>query len=152
MRTIEQILGIHPMNQLDSAATPMTDAFTSKPNYAPFTAVPNQTSLTLGLSQQPSCGANVPAGQSSASVARANAMATTVPSAEQSVAAPWKAWASHQRLVGPSATPDYANPEQMNRYVYYQTTGWAKPYPGDKKIYAPNEVPGAFIPSADSDN
>ncbi|WP_349260564.1 alkaline phosphatase family protein [Actinocrinis sp.] len=152
IRTIEQILGIHPMNQLDSAATPMTDAFTPKPNYAPFTAVPNQTSLTLGLSQQPSCGANVPAGQNSAAVARANAAATTVPLGEQSVAAQWKAWASHQRLVGPSAIPDYANPQQMNRYVYYQTTNWTKPYPGDSKIYTPNQVPGAFLPSADSDN
>ena len=28
IRTIEQILGIHPMNQKDSAATPMTGAFT----------------------------------------------------------------------------------------------------------------------------
>jgi hypothetical protein len=75
-----------------------------------------------------------------------------VPLAEQSVAAQWKAWASHQRFVGPSAIPDYANPEQMNRYTYYQTTGWTKPYPGDKKIYAPNEVPGGYVPPADSDN
>ena len=49
IRTIEQILGIHPMNQKDSAATPMTAAFTNKPNYTPFTAVPNRTSLTAGL-------------------------------------------------------------------------------------------------------
>src|SRR5579884_2158108 len=152
VRTIEQILGIHPMNQLDSAATPMTDAFTSKPNYAPFNAVPNQTSLTLGVSPQPSCGSDVPPGQTSSSVAKANVAATAVPSAEASVAALWKAWASHQHLTGPGAVPDYANPEQMNRYVYYQTTGWTKPYPGDKKIYAPNEVPGGFLPSADSDN
>ena len=34
----------------------------------------------------------------------------------------------------------------MNRYTYYQNTGWTKPYPGDSKIYAPNDVPGAFIP------
>ena len=152
VRTIEQILGIHPMNQLDSAATPMYGAFTSKPNYTPYTAVANQTSLTLGVSPTPSCGANVPAGQTTASVAKANVAATTVPAAEQSVAAQWKAWASQQRLTGPNAVPDYANPEQMNRYTYYQTTGWTKAYPGDKKIYAPNDVPGAYIPSSDSDN
>jgi len=46
IRTIEQILGIHPMNQKDSAATPMFAAFTDHPDYTPFTAVPNQTSLT----------------------------------------------------------------------------------------------------------
>ncbi|HWE91497.1 MAG TPA: alkaline phosphatase family protein [Pseudonocardiaceae bacterium] len=152
VRTIEQILGIHPMNQLDAAATPMTGAFTSKPNYTPFTAVPNQTSLTLGLATQPSCGSDVPAGQTTASVAKADAAATAVPAAEQSVAAQWKAWAAQQHFTGPSAIPDYANPEQMNRYTYYQTTGWAKPYPGDSKIYAPDNVPGAFIPSADNDN
>src|SRR5262249_31728542 len=31
LRTIEQILGMRPMNQKDSAATPMTTAFTNKP-------------------------------------------------------------------------------------------------------------------------
>ena len=36
------------MNQEDSAATPMTTAFTNKPNFTPFTVVPNRTSLTLG--------------------------------------------------------------------------------------------------------
>ena len=151
VRTIEQILGIHPMNQLDSAATPMYGAFTSKPNYTPFTAAPNQTSLTLGVSPLPSCGANVPAGQSAATVAKADVAATSVPAAEQSVAALWKAWAAQQHLTGANAVPDFANPEQMNRYTYYQTTGWTKAYPGDKKIYAPNDVPGAFIPSADSE-
>jgi hypothetical protein len=48
------------------------------------------------------------------------------------------------------AQPD-ANPEQMNRYVWYQTNGWTKPYPGDSKIYAPNQVPGATLPSSDSE-
>ncbi|HEU5269653.1 MAG TPA: bifunctional YncE family protein/alkaline phosphatase family protein [Jatrophihabitans sp.] len=152
IRTIEQILGIHPMNQLDSAATPMTDAFTSTPNYTPFTAVPNQTSLTLGVSPQPTCGANVPPGQSAATVAKANVAATTVPTTEQPVAAKWKAWAAQQHFTGPTAIPDFANPEQMNRYTFYQTTGWTKPYPGDSKIFAPDQVPGAFVPGADSDN
>jgi YVTN family beta-propeller protein len=150
VRTIEQILGIHPMNQLDSAATPMYGAFTAKPNDTPFTVVPNQTSLTLGVTPQPSCGADVPAGQTAATVAKANVAATSVPAAEKSLAAQWKAWAAQQHLVGSGAVPDYANPEQMNRYTYYQTTGWTKPYPGDKKIYAPNDVPGAFLPSADT--
>ncbi len=151
IRTIEQILGIHPMNQMDSAATPMTTAFTSHPNFAPFNAVPNQTSLTLGLSQQPTCGANVPSGQTKASVAKANVAAQTIPAAQQAVAAQWKAWASHQHLTGANAVPDYANPEQMNRFTFYQNTGWTKPYPGDKQILTPTTVPGAFIPSADAD-
>jgi YVTN family beta-propeller protein len=151
IRTIEQILGIHPMNQLDTAATPMTGAFTSTPNFTPFNAVPNQTSLTLGVNPLPTCGANVPAGQTAASVAKADVAATAVPTSEKSVAAQWKSWASQQHFTGPTAIPDYANPEQMNRYTFYQTTGWTKPYPGDSKIYTPSQVPGAFIPSADND-
>ena len=149
IRTVEQILGIHPMNQKDSAATPMYGAFTAKPDTTPFTAVPNRTSLTLGVSPTPSCGADTPAAQD-ADAAPAPTSAA-VPKAEQSLAAQWKTWASHQRLTGPHAVPDYANNEQMNRYTWYQTHDWTKPYPGDKKVYAPNAVPGAYLPSAESD-
>jgi len=53
IRTVEQILGIHPMNQKDSAATPMFGAFARKPDNTPFKALPNRTSLTDGLSTQP---------------------------------------------------------------------------------------------------
>jgi YVTN family beta-propeller protein len=41
MRTMELILGLPPMNQLDAAATPMFECFTEKPDFTPFTAVPN---------------------------------------------------------------------------------------------------------------
>ncbi|BBJ41329.1 phosphoesterase [Streptomyces antimycoticus] len=49
MRTIEQILGIQPMNQKDTAATPMASAFTRRPDFTPFKALPNRTSLTDGV-------------------------------------------------------------------------------------------------------
>ncbi len=61
IRTIEQILGIHPMNQKDSAATPMRGAFTGRPDPTPFTALPNQTALTAGLKTPPACGLDSPA-------------------------------------------------------------------------------------------
>ncbi|MFF1302255.1 bifunctional YncE family protein/alkaline phosphatase family protein, partial [Streptomyces sp. NPDC058307] len=149
IRTVEQILGIHPMNQKDSAATPMYGAFTGKPDTTPFTAVPNRTSLTLGVSPTPSCGADAPAAQD-ADAAPAPTSAA-VPAAKQELAAQWKTWASHQRLTGAHAVPDYANAEQMNRYTWYQTHDWTKPYPGDKKVYVPNDVPGAYLPSPESD-
>ncbi|MFG2799519.1 bifunctional YncE family protein/alkaline phosphatase family protein [Streptomyces pseudovenezuelae] len=149
IRTVEQILGIHPMNQKDSAATPMYGAFTGKPDTTPFTAVPNRTSLTLGVSPTPSCGADTPAAQD-ADAAPAPTTAA-VPAAKRDLAAEWKTWASHQRLTGAHAVPDYANAEQMNRYTWYQTHAWTTPYPGDKKVYAPNAVPGAYLPSAESD-
>ena len=145
VRTVEQILGIHPMNDKDSAATPMYTAFTSKPNYTPFNVVPNQTSLTAGLSTLPTCGADVPAGTTEAKIAAS----TAVPATMKPVAAQWAQWLTKQRTTGPNAVPDYANPQQMNRYVWYQTSDWKKPYPGDSKIYAPNQVPGATLPSSD---
>jgi YVTN family beta-propeller protein len=45
LRTIELILGIPPMNQLDATATPMFDCFTNQPDLAPFDAVANNIPL-----------------------------------------------------------------------------------------------------------
>ena len=56
VRTIEQILGAQPLNEKVAAATPMYDAFTKKPNYTPFNAVPNQIPLTEGIATAPACG------------------------------------------------------------------------------------------------
>ena len=148
VRTIEQILGVHPMNQMDSAASPMSGAFTSAPNYAPFNAVPNRTSLTLGLTTMPSCGADVPAPQNPAA-APAQTVAT-VPPGMQSIAAEWAKWQTKQHLTGPTAQPDYANSQQMNRFTWYQTHNWSTPYPGDSKVLTPDHVPGAYFGSTES--
>ncbi|MGH3380410.1 MAG: alkaline phosphatase family protein [Actinoallomurus sp.] len=147
IRTIEQILGTHPMNQKDSAATPMGGAFTGKPNYTPFTALPNRTSLTLGLPTPPTCGADTVAPQYAAAQP-----STKVPADKQPVAALWQKWQAHQRLTGPNATADYANPEQMNHFTWYQTHEWTKPYPGETKVYTPDQVPGAYLPPSGSDD
>ncbi len=45
LRTIEQILGLPPMNQFDASATPMFDCFTDTPDFTPYTAMP--TSIPL---------------------------------------------------------------------------------------------------------
>jgi len=45
LRTIELILGLPPMNQLDATATPMFDCFTNIPDFTPFVAVPNRVPL-----------------------------------------------------------------------------------------------------------
>ncbi|MFI1288210.1 alkaline phosphatase family protein [Streptomyces sp. NPDC020792] len=148
IRTIEQILGIHPMNQKDSAASPMRGAFTEQPDFTPFTTLPNRTPLTDGVKTAPSCGLDTPAPQNPKAAAVAPA---TVPADQQAVAAKWDNWKSKQRLTGPNAKPDFANPAQMNHFTWYETHGWSKPYPGEKKIFAPEDVPGAYIPSPESD-
>ena len=45
LRTLEQILGLPPMNQFDASAVPMWDAFTDTPDYAPFVALPSNVPL-----------------------------------------------------------------------------------------------------------
>ena len=45
MRTMELILGLPPMNQMDATATPMFDCFTNTPDFRPFAAVPNKIPL-----------------------------------------------------------------------------------------------------------
>jgi hypothetical protein len=44
-RTIEQILGLPPSNQFDLAAEPMFSVFSSEPDFAAFTALPNRVPL-----------------------------------------------------------------------------------------------------------
>ncbi|GGK77742.1 bifunctional YncE family protein/alkaline phosphatase family protein [Mangrovihabitans endophyticus] len=147
IRTIEQILGIHPMNQKDTAASPMRAAFTLRADRTPFTAVPNRTSLTLGLATPPPCGEDVPASPDPTLAAPPSA---TVPAGQRAVAAQWDAWKAQQRLTGPNARPDFANPAQMNHFTWYQSHDWTKPYPGEKAIVVPDKVPGAYLPAPES--
>ena len=145
VRTIEQILGAEPLNQKVAAATPMFDAFQAKPDLTPFTAKPNRISLTENIKTAPECGLDEPTGP--------NAQATRgTPSEYVSYSEEWQKWAGKQRLTTKgslSAEPDFANPEQMNRFTWYDAHHWQLPYPGDEKIYLPNEVPGAALPGTE---
>ncbi|SDJ26507.1 40-residue YVTN family beta-propeller repeat-containing protein [Frankineae bacterium MT45] len=145
VKTIEQILGIAPMNQEDRAAVAMTDAFTNKANLKPFTVMPNQIPLTYGLK------AATPA---AAAGANASANAAAAPAAAPSgklasVQKQWSVWSTHQNFGGSQPAQDRANPAQLNRLDWYSATGWSKPYPGDKRILGPYEVPGWDMPAAD---
>ncbi len=136
VKTIEQILGIAPMNQEDRAAMPMFSAFTDKPDFAPYEVKPNNIPLDLGLP---------PAGAGIASVARK----LRIPPRAMSVYRAWVAWSAHQHFSGSIAAEDHANPAQLNRVDWYAAHNWQRPYPGDRKILAPTQVPGRQLPSAD---
>jgi YVTN family beta-propeller protein len=45
LRTIELMLGLPPMNQIDATATPMSDCFTDVPDLTPYVAVPTNVPL-----------------------------------------------------------------------------------------------------------
>ena len=150
LRTIEQILGIAPMNEKDSAATPMATAFRGVPNNTPFTYLPNRVPLTYGLTTPPACGADTVASKFR-SVAPKLAPAPSVADGKEHLAAVWKKWSSQQHLTGPKAIPDYANSEQMDHYTWYAAHGWRTPYPGEKTVLSPAQVPGRYLPSPDFD-
>jgi hypothetical protein len=152
VRTIEQILGAQPLDEKVAAATPMYDAFTSRANYTPFNAVPNQVPLTEGIATPPACGLDTlgQTGAWAAALNRAEARRAAVPADERATDAAWRTWLAGQHLTGNGAVPDYPNPAQMNRYTWYQAHRWKVPYPGDAKIYAPSQVPGGDIPSSET--
>ncbi len=155
VRTIEQILGAQPLNQKLAAATPMVDAFTNKANLTPYNAVLNQVPLTEGVVSAPACGYDTlgTTGAAAEAVNAAAAKAAVVPPSAKTVAAQWQKWAEKQHFTGTakkSAVPDFDNPELMNRWTWYQTQHWTSPYPGDAKIYGPDNVPG--IPAGSTDH
>ncbi|CAN5184042.1 alkaline phosphatase family protein [soil metagenome] len=129
MRTIEQILGLPPMNQEDMTAEPMSDVFTDKPDFTPYTAVPSTIALTE-TNPQPTAQAATAAG--AAPDAAAVPTTAVVPAA-------WAAWSAKQDW----STEDMVNMDQGNRDTWYAGNGFSLPYPGDTKVLLPDEVPGA---------
>jgi hypothetical protein len=135
-RTIEQILGLKPMNQDDFAAPPMYGAFTATANMAPYTTAPNTTPLTLGVADQ------LPTNQVplvGGILARNSQF--TVPANELATYHAWQAWGAHQHFGGYRPLPDFAPDSLLNRYDWYVTTSWRAPFPGDRRIYKPSQVP-----------
>jgi YVTN family beta-propeller protein len=109
-RTIEQILGLPPMNQLDMAAVPMYDVFSDRADRRPYSALPNTIPLD-----------------------------TMNPSAAQvtdPMAKAWLTWSQKQNF----RSEDQLAFAPFNRLTWYATTGWKRPYPGDTKVMTPDEV------------
>ncbi|NHC42520.1 bifunctional YncE family protein/alkaline phosphatase family protein [Bacillus sp. MM2020_1] len=144
VRSIEQILGLQPMNQNDAAAEPMSEIFTNEPDLTPYEVEKNQIPLNT-LNGQPN----------SNTAALANTDKVT-PEAQE-LSKKWTEWSNKnkEKLVGRNASPDETNANMLNHAVWYATKGFDKPYPGEKKVQPPEEVekqPESFAPSpADND-
>ena len=141
VRTIEQILGIAPMNQEDRAAEPMSRAFTNKPDFTPYTVVPNQIPLTQGLTAAASSGTGA------RSLVPASPAQLGIPRSEWAVYEQWVVWTRNGRFNGAGAIQDFANPAQLNRLDWYSAHNWKVPYPGDRTILTPTQVPGHNLPA-----
>jgi len=120
-RTIEQILGLPPMNQFDLVASPMTTAFTNNPpqsNFAAWTHVPNQVPLDQGVTP----------GHADKSESRKI----------RSLRAAWLK-KKEQIFAGKLNKPDAEDPETVNHFNWYMSTGFKRPYPGESKVRPPSE-------------
>ena len=111
VRTMEQILGLPPMNQMDLAVSPtsMKALFTDKPNFTPYKALPNQIALD------------------------------EMNPGSKSLSGLQKEWALASAELDFSK-PDAADELLLNRAIWYATKGYDNPYPGDTKVLKPSEV------------
>ncbi|QDV10006.1 Phosphoesterase family protein [Planctomycetes bacterium Poly30] len=99
LRTMEQILGIPPMNQFDASASPMFECFTNEPDLTPFVAQANRVPLDE-MNPDPEAIADP--------IQRADAVA--------SAAIDWSAM-------------DRAPEDLLNRILWRAMRGTSEPYP-----------------------
>ena len=121
-RTMEQILGLPPMNQFDLVASPMrTDFVKGTPpasNFLPWTHVPNQIPLDQGVSAS-----------------------TDKPTDSNMVKALRAAWLQKKAQIsaGKLTKPDSEDPDTVNHFNWYEATGFTRPYPGESKVRPPSD-------------
>ncbi len=115
-RTIEQILGLTPMTEFDLVASPMRTAFTDTPvNMAPFTVLP----ATIALNTFPTN------------------TASTKPTGKLKAA--WNR-ASNKMFRGKLNQADAVDENLLNHAIWYATTDFTRPYPGEKKVLMPGDI------------
>jgi YVTN family beta-propeller protein len=132
-RTIEQILGLTPMNQFDLVASPMRTAFVKgKPpeaNFKPWVHVRNQVPLNQGV------GANEADTRGSGTIKALRA-----------------AWLEKKEEIfaGKMTKPDAEDPDTVNHLNWYEATGFKRPYPGESTVRPPSDFNNS-APAGDDD-
>ena len=137
-RTIEQILGLTPMNQFDLTATPMRTVFTNNPpqeNFQPWTHVAAEYPLTSGTTCTSPASNKTPKTKDSPKVAALRA-----------------AWLQKkaQIFAGNYSKPDVEDPDTVRHYNWYEATGFTRPYPGEKAVRPPSDFTNS-APAVDKD-
>ncbi len=131
-RTIEQILGLPPMNQFDLVASPMSEIFVDTPpqqNFLPWTHVPNGTPLNQGVTQTPTQPIP-PACSTSTQVAQGKKAESA---STRALRAGWMKKKT-EIFAGKYHTPDVEDVDTVSHYNWYEATGFVRPFPGEKKV------------------
>jgi hypothetical protein len=132
-RTIEQILGLTPMNQFDLWASPMRTAFVDDPpadNFKPWTHVANGIPLNTGVSQTPTQTA-IPGATASLTLKPQTFVAESP--AVRALRAGWMNKKT-QLFAGKYQRPDSEDPNTVNHLIWYEATNFTRPFPGEKKV------------------
>jgi YVTN family beta-propeller protein len=134
-RTIEQILGLTPMNQFDLVASPMRTAFVKgmppAANFKPWSHVPNQVPLDQGVT--------------------ASAAPTTDGPRIKALREAWLRKKA-QIFAGKLTKPDAEDPDTVNHLNWYLSTGFTRPYPGESTVRPPSDFNNPAPTKADLDD
>jgi hypothetical protein len=126
-RTIEQILGLPPMNVMDLVASPMRTAFVDgtppAENFNPWTHVKNQVPL---------CDSTVPGCPLPAQAAKNDNPAV------KTLRDAWRQKKA-QIFAGKLTKPDSEDPDTVNHMNWYEATGFTRPYPGEATVRPPSD-------------
>jgi YVTN family beta-propeller protein len=131
-RTIEQILGLKPMNQNDLVASPMSTLFVDNPplnNFLPWAHVPNQVPLCYGVT-----GYTAPSNITPS----INTCSTTTAALQDGpkVKALRAGWLKMKTQVFPAHyhIPDSLDPDTVSHFDWYEATGYKVPFPGETTV------------------
>jgi hypothetical protein len=111
VRTIEDLLGLPPMNQHDGLAVPMTDAFTDGPDSTAFDVMPNQIPLDM-----------------------------LAPLAATRLQREWQTAVAPYFPPGRRQTADIADSNLLNHAIWYANHHFSKPFPAERRILHPREL------------
>jgi YVTN family beta-propeller protein len=153
-RTIEQILGLTPMNQFDLVASPMNTLFINNPpknNFLPWTHLPNQVPLCYGVAGY-TAPANLPASINTCSSGTA-APQEKPRNERRDVKTLRTGWLKMKSEVFAAKyhTPDALDPDTIRHFDWYEATGYAVPFPGEKKVRPAKDFKGR-VHAADADD
>jgi hypothetical protein len=132
------------MNQFDLVASPMRTAFVvGQPpasNFEPWTHLPNQVPLDEGVTS---------------STAKPNLKGKASASTDtKRVKALRAAWLQKkvELFAGKLTKPDAEDPDAVNHFDWYMSTGFKRPYPGESKVRPPSDFDNRPAPKGDDDD
>jgi YVTN family beta-propeller protein len=149
-RTIEQILGIAPMNKNDLVASPMRKLFVDEPpkvNFLPWAHVPNGVPLCFGVAGYVAPSSVEPGFNTCSTTPVARQLSPAV----KALVAGWMKKKT-ELFAGKYHVPDAEDVDTVSHYDWYEATGFQVPFPGEKKVRPASDFKRVASIKADVDD